>query len=169
MLHFDPFIIEVKSTEVYDAMNVRTILLTHSAKTGPGAVREITQIQVNWPAAQDIPPSVSVMIDLIGLVERAQQQSGDNVITVHCSNGIGRSGVFCALFAVFERIKVEHTVDVFQAVKMLRNSRPGMVETLAQYQYCYDVSLCYLDSFLEYSNFESSKQTVNLDPMYDAV
>ncbi|XP_077981240.1 receptor-type tyrosine-protein phosphatase epsilon-like isoform X2 [Glandiceps talaboti] len=117
--------------------------------------RTITHLQLTtWPANKEIPYSPSVMSEMLTLVEKAQQQTGDNRITVHCRNGLGRSGVFCAFFAVYEQVKMEQIVNVFQAVKTIRENKPQMVETVAQYQYIYDAILAYLDSFATYANFE---------------
>lgn len=44
-------------------------------------------------------------------------------------NGGGRSGVFCASSIVCEMAKRQSVVDVFHAVKTLRNSKPNMVDT----------------------------------------
>lgn len=44
-------------------------------------------------------------------------------------NGGGRSGVFCASSIVCEMAKRQNVVDVFHAVKTLRNSKPNMVDT----------------------------------------
>ncbi|XP_077868845.1 receptor-type tyrosine-protein phosphatase T-like, partial [Saccoglossus kowalevskii] len=60
---------------------------------------------------------------------RMQQQTGNGPVTVHCINGIGRSGVYCASVSTCDRIKVDQMVDVFQAVKTLRTNRPYMVES----------------------------------------
>ena len=43
-------------------------------------------------------------------------------------NGGGRSGMFCAIGIVVEMVKRQNVVDVFHAVKTLRNSKPNMVE-----------------------------------------
>ena len=51
-------------------------------------------------------------------------------IVCYCSNGIGRSGTFCVLYTVLEKMKVEKVVDVFQIVKLLRIQKPGLVEDL---------------------------------------
>lgn len=37
--------------------------------------------------------------------------------------------MFCAISIVCEMIKRQNVVDVFHAVKTLRNSKPNMVET----------------------------------------
>lgn len=44
-------------------------------------------------------------------------------------NGGGRSGMFCAIGIVVEMVKRQSVIDVFHAVKTLRNSKPNMVET----------------------------------------
>lgn len=46
-----------------------------------------------------------------------------------CRNGGGRSGMFCAISIVCEMIKRQNVVDVFHAVKSLRNSKPNMVDS----------------------------------------
>ena len=45
------------------------------------------------------------------------------------SAGVGRTGVFCALSVLIDRLKSEAVVDVFQTVKQLRAQRPAMVQT----------------------------------------
>lgn len=49
-------------------------------------------------------------------------------------NGGGRSGVFCASSIVCEMAKRQSVVDVFHAVKTLRNSKPNMVDTPVSYR-----------------------------------
>ncbi|CAH1243397.1 PTPRM [Branchiostoma lanceolatum] len=107
-----------------------------------------------WPSGRSTPTSVDDLLELLGLVEKWQQQSGNGPITVHCIDGVGRSGVFCTAHALLDRLKTEQVVDVFQAVKTLRNHRPNMVETEEQYQFCYQVALAYLASFDTYANFK---------------
>lgn len=51
------------------------------------------------------------------------------------SAGAGRTGTFCALSTVLERVKAEGILDVFQTVKSLRLQRPHMVQTLVSGSY----------------------------------
>ena len=77
-----------------------------------------------------MPKTGEGIIDLIGQVQRVyEQQEEEGPITVHCSDGVGRTGVFCALGTVLERMRSEGVVDLFQTVKLLRTQRPGMVQT----------------------------------------
>ena len=45
------------------------------------------------------------------------------------SDGVGRTGVFCTLSIVLERMRSEGVVDIFQTVKLLRTQRPNVVQT----------------------------------------
>ena len=60
-------------------------------------------------------------------------------------NGVGRSGVFCAVSTVAEKITSDDAVDIFQAVKRLRMNRPLMVETLVSTEHKH---ISYLNPFL---------------------
>ena len=44
-----------------------------------------------------------------------------------CSDGVGRSGTFCALMISINQFKVEHKVDIFHIIKIVRTQRPGSV------------------------------------------
>ena len=44
-----------------------------------------------------------------------------------CSDGVGRSGTFCALMISIYQFKAEQKVDIFQIVRSMRSQRPGLV------------------------------------------
>ncbi|XP_072261190.1 receptor-type tyrosine-protein phosphatase S isoform X9 [Pyxicephalus adspersus] len=117
-----------------------------------GQSRTVRQFQfTDWPE-QGVPKSGEGFIDFIGQVHKTKEQFGqDGPITVHCSAGVGRTGVFITLSIVLERMRYEGVVDVFQTVKMLRTQRPAMVQTEDEYQFCYQASLEYLGSFDHYA------------------
>ncbi|XP_019621131.1 PREDICTED: receptor-type tyrosine-protein phosphatase alpha-like [Branchiostoma belcheri] len=127
---------------------------TFSLEDGKGEKsRTIHQFHFHaWPQ-YGAPDNAAGIIDLIGQVQKQQQLSGNGPITVHCSSGAGRTGTFCAISTVLEQVKTEGTCDVFQTVKALRQQRPHMVQTIDQYQFCYQAIVEYLDSFDHYSNF----------------
>ncbi|KAK2179862.1 hypothetical protein NP493_469g03030 [Ridgeia piscesae] len=118
-----------------------------------GQSRTIRQFQfTDWPE-QGIPKSGEGFIDFIGQVHKTKEQFGqDGPITVHCSAGVGRTGVFTTLSIVLERMRYEGVVDMYQTVKMLRTQRPAMVQTEDQYSFCYRAALEYLGSFDHYAN-----------------
>ncbi|XP_065810014.1 receptor-type tyrosine-protein phosphatase S-like isoform X4 [Labrus bergylta] len=117
-----------------------------------GQSRTVRQFQfTDWPE-QGVPKSGEGFIDFIGQVHKTKEQFGqDGPISVHCSAGVGRTGVFITLSIVLERMRYEGAVDIFQTVKMLRTQRPAMVQTEDEYQFCYQAALEYLGSFDHYA------------------
>ncbi|XP_071293125.1 receptor-type tyrosine-protein phosphatase kappa isoform X2 [Agelaius tricolor] len=103
---------------------------------------------LGWASHRDVPASKRSFLKLILQVEKWQEEceEGEGRTIIHCLNGGGRSGMFCAIGIVVEMVKRQNVVDVFHAVKTLRNSKPNMVETPEQYRFCYDVALEYLES-----------------------
>ncbi|XP_066299471.1 receptor-type tyrosine-protein phosphatase alpha-like [Branchiostoma lanceolatum] len=147
---FGDFTVSLSDQTDYPDYTLRTL---HLRKGQGGSTRTVQQFHFHgWPEV-GIPDNAAGMIDLIGQVQKQQQHSGNGPITVHCSAGAGRTGAFCAISTVLERVKAEGICDVFQVVKTLRMQRPHMVQTLDQYQFCYQAVVEYLDSFDHYANF----------------
>ena len=86
-----------------------------------GQSRTIRQFQfTDWPE-QAVPRSGEGFIDFIGQVHKTKEQFGqEGPITVHCSAGVGRTGVFITLSIALERMRFENLVDMFQVRKINR-------------------------------------------------
>ncbi|XP_014645610.1 PREDICTED: receptor-type tyrosine-protein phosphatase alpha isoform X3 [Ceratotherium simum simum] len=177
LVSYGDITVELKKEEECESYTVRDLLVTNtrvrwlvvgfSHREGRGAPtsliplppkenksRQIRQFHFHgWPEV-GIPSDGKGMISIIAAVQKQQQQSGNHPITVHCSAGAGRTGTFCALSTVLERVKAEGILDVFQTVKSLRLQRPHMVQTLEQYEFCYKVVQEYIDAFSDYANFK---------------
>ncbi|VDN02788.1 unnamed protein product [Thelazia callipaeda] len=113
-----------------------------------GQTRTLRHFQyVEWP--DHCPPKpAELFIDFIHQVHRTKTQFGvDGPITVHCSTGAGRTGVFIALSVIIDRMKLEHVVDVFTTVKLLRTERQNMVQDKDQYHFCYQAALEFLATY----------------------
>ncbi|XP_054763999.2 uncharacterized protein LOC129270704 [Lytechinus pictus] len=108
-----------------------------------------------WDHNQSRPTSLTPILNLVDAVSecvRTSQASGP--IVLHCINGIGRSGVFAAIYSAAEKMITDSSVDIFQAVKRLRANRPSMIETAEQYRICYDGIAEYMKKFDEYANLD---------------
>ncbi|MED6270314.1 hypothetical protein CHARACLAT_008997, partial [Characodon lateralis] len=115
--------------------------------TRDGQSRTIRQFQyTDWPE-QGVPKTGEAFIDFVDQVHKTKDQFGqDGPITVHCSAGVGRTGIFITLSIVLERMRYEGVVDIFHTVKILRTQRPSMVQTEEQYHMCYMAAMEYLGS-----------------------
>ncbi|XP_071504220.1 receptor-type tyrosine-protein phosphatase kappa-like [Diadema antillarum] len=106
----------------------------------------VTQFRLlGWSAASTYLRSRMSLIHLVRAAQKAVKTAHTSgPVIVHCINGTGWSGVFCALWSVIDKFERKNTVDIFHAVKNLRTNRPNMVESLDQYKLCYDVMSKYL-------------------------
>lgn len=144
-------IIQIAAEENKTGFVKREFRATNS-KTGE--TRVITHFMYyDWPEDKS-PDDPSLLIAMIGQLQKAQQMTGNSSIAVHCSDGCGRSGAIAATMFCIERLKVEGIVDVFQTVRMMRTQRPHVIRTLDQYLYCYKAVQKFVDKFSDYANFK---------------
>ncbi|XP_077980927.1 receptor-type tyrosine-protein phosphatase alpha-like [Glandiceps talaboti] len=132
-----------------------TIQNFHVTDTKSGESRTIRHFQYTaWPEI-GTPSHAGEMLSMLGRIQRQQQKTGNRPIIVHCSTGGGRTGVFCALSIVIERMKAEAIVDIFQTYKMLRQQRNNIIQSIDQYHFVYKSIMDYLHSFDDYDNFKN--------------
>ncbi|KAM9807812.1 phosphatidylinositol phosphatase PTPRQ [Neosynchiropus ocellatus] len=113
----------------------------------------------SWPE-HGVPESCSTLIKFVKAV-RAHRQD-NTTIAVHCSAGVGRTGVFIALDHLIQHIRDHDFVDVYGLVAELRSERMCMVQNLAQYIFLHQSTLELLNNkgnsqsiwFVSYSALE---------------
>ncbi|TSK16090.1 Receptor-type tyrosine-protein phosphatase mu [Bagarius yarrelli] len=143
-----PIQVEFVSADLEEDIISRIFRIYNAARPQDG-YRMVQQFQfLGWPMYRDTPVSKRSFLKLIRQVDKWQEEydGGEGRTVVHCLNGGGRSGTFCAISIVCEMLRHQRSVDVFHAVKTLRNNKPNMVDLLEQYKFCYEVALEYLNS-----------------------
>ncbi|XP_057182900.1 receptor-type tyrosine-protein phosphatase mu-like, partial [Triplophysa rosa] len=143
-----PIQVEFVSADLEEDIISRIFRIYNAARPQDG-YRMVQQFQfLGWPMYRDTPVSKRSFLKLIRQVDKWQEEydGGEGRTVVHCLNGGGRSGAFCAISIVCEMLRQQHSVDVFHAVKTLRNNKPNMVDLLDQYKFCYEVAVEYLNS-----------------------
>jgi len=149
-VRYDTFVVEPITEYNMPQYILREFKVTDTIDNGSRTVRQFQF--TDWPE-QGVPKSAEGFIDFIGQVHKTKEQFGqEGPITVHCSGGVGRTGVFVSLSIVLERMQCEGVIDLFQTIRILRTQRPAMVQTEEQYQFCYQAALEYLGSFEQYSD-----------------
>ncbi|CAG4984322.1 unnamed protein product [Parnassius apollo] len=118
--------------------------------------RTIYQYQfTTWPdhGAPPEPDGVLTFIDDINRRMYLNSQDGNapeqNVLCVHCSAGVGRTGTFIVLDMLIDKIKMSgfnSDIDVHNTVKTVRSQRRGMVQNKAQYRFIYLALQSYIDN-----------------------
>uniref|UniRef100_A0A0N4ZBH1 protein-tyrosine-phosphatase n=1 Tax=Parastrongyloides trichosuri TaxID=131310 RepID=A0A0N4ZBH1_PARTI len=116
--------------------------------TQTGISKTIRHFQyMDWPE-HGVPQSADMFLEFVQQIHQTCSQFGlDGPITVHDHLGTGRAGVFIAVSIIIDRMKLEHVVDVFTTVKLLRIDRPMMVQEKEEYNFCYQAALEFLASY----------------------
>ncbi|XP_014783728.1 receptor-type tyrosine-protein phosphatase T isoform X3 [Octopus bimaculoides] len=144
--NYGPFIVETTAEiKSHPSITVRdfTITNTRNPQEAPRIVRQFHFHR--WSEGDNFPNSKLALVELLDMVEKWQHETGDSLpVTVHCMNGASRSGLYCAISCVLERINAEKEVDVFQAVKQLRLNRSQLVDNYEQFRFCHEVALEYI-------------------------
>uniref|UniRef100_A0A4W6EMC1 protein-tyrosine-phosphatase n=1 Tax=Lates calcarifer TaxID=8187 RepID=A0A4W6EMC1_LATCA len=122
--------VEFVSADLEEDVISRIFRIYNTARPQDG-YRMVQQFQfLGWPMYRDTPISKRSFLKLVHQVDKWQEEydGGEGRTVVHCLNGGGRSGVFCSISIVCEMLRQQRCVDVFHAVKTLRNNKPNMVD-----------------------------------------
>ncbi|KAI4562696.1 hypothetical protein MJT46_011658, partial [Ovis ammon polii x Ovis aries] len=129
---YGPIQVEFVSADIDEDTIHRIFRICNMARPQDG-YRIVQHLQyIGWPAYRDTPPSKRSLLKVVRRLEKWQEQCDgrEGRAVVHCLNGGGRSGTFCAICSVCEMIQQQNIIDVFHIVKTLRNNKANMVETL---------------------------------------
>uniref|UniRef100_A0AAY4CSM1 Receptor-type tyrosine-protein phosphatase U n=1 Tax=Denticeps clupeoides TaxID=299321 RepID=A0AAY4CSM1_9TELE len=127
---YGPMQVEFLSMSADDDVVTRLFCVKNVTRLQEGQLM-VCQFQfLRWSAYRDVPDSKKSFLNLLAHVHKWKRECGDGRTVVHCLNGGGRSGTFCASTILLEMIQYQNMVDVFYAVKTLRNAKPNLVESL---------------------------------------
>ncbi|XP_048390119.1 tyrosine-protein phosphatase non-receptor type 13 isoform X3 [Stegostoma tigrinum] len=103
-----------------------------------GESRQVTHLNFTaWPdhGTPDKPEQLVAFLSYMRHIKRTGS------LIAHCSAGIGRSGTLICLDAVLTFISKGLDFDISHIVETMRCQRYGMIQTEAQYIFCYQVIL----------------------------
>jgi len=145
-LTLELFKIQKGSVDKSEFIINRHFTLTHIESD---VTRNISQFQyIGWPD-QGLPPNTDGFSKVLDLVDEVINPIADNKppVLVHCSAGIGRTGVFCAVHSTITKFKnllansttnkTISAVNLKDLVLRMREERAGMIQTQEQYAFCY--------------------------------
>ncbi|ELU11994.1 hypothetical protein CAPTEDRAFT_193664 [Capitella teleta] len=119
----------------------------------PLKVRQFQLINC-WSEDRSFPEDVEVLLTLMELVTRWQQQSGVAPVTVHCMNGVERSALFAIASYLMDMLKAEQVVDVYLASRFITSKCPLALPLLEQYQFLFELAGSFMSNFETYANFK---------------
>jgi protein tyrosine phosphatase len=127
----------------------RTLILSYS-----GSERKITHLEIlGWEdnSVPNIKESFSALNYTIFMIQHKIKKHQGKVV-VHCSAGIGRTGVLIGLFSMVMQLESPldevNSISVFKTVRKLREQRWGMVANEDQYRFMYSFMEYWITTFL---------------------
>ncbi|CAH2305098.1 tyrosine- phosphatase non-receptor type 4 [Pelobates cultripes] len=128
---FGNFQITCHSEDGNPAYVFREMTLTNLEKSES---RALTQIQYTaWPD-HGVPDDSSDFLDFVCLVRQKRSDHNEPVI-VHCSAGIGRTGVLITMETAMCLMECNQAVYPLDIVRTMRDQRAMMIQTPSQYRF----------------------------------
>jgi protein tyrosine phosphatase len=94
-----------------------------------GEMRAISHCQyLEWPD-HGAPVLASQFLEYVRHIQKLGNNEEENVVLVHCSAGIGRTGAFILLDSVLRLVESDCPINPIHLIKMMRDQRPMMLQT----------------------------------------
>ncbi|KAB1278615.1 Tyrosine-protein phosphatase non-receptor type 4 [Camelus dromedarius] len=126
------------------------VMLTTQVERGrKNESRQLTQIQyIAWPD-HGVPDDSSDFLDFVCHV-RNKRAGKEEPIVVHCSAGIGRTGVLITMETAMCLIECNQPVYPLDIVRTMRDQRAMMIQTPSQYRFvCEAILKVYEEGFVK--------------------
>ncbi|KAM7537167.1 hypothetical protein Aperf_G00000078766 [Anoplocephala perfoliata] len=112
-------------------------------------VRQIVQLQyISWPD-HGVPNNCSDLISFVERVRSLREYDSSKCAVVHCSAGIGRTGVLILLDTAMDMIRAHSPVHPVEMVSQMREHREMLIQTSAQFQFVCRAIVQYYDATLK--------------------
>lgn len=100
-----------------------------------GETRTVTQFHfLSWPE-NGVPLSTKALLEFRRKVNKSYRGRSCPIV-VHCSDGVGRTGTYCLIDMVLNRMaKGAKEIDIAATLEHIRDQRPLMVRTKQQFEF----------------------------------
>ncbi|KZC11930.1 Receptor-type tyrosine-protein phosphatase N2 [Dufourea novaeangliae] len=100
-----------------------------------GETRTVTQFHfLSWPE-NGVPYSTKALLEFRRKINKSYKGRSCPIV-VHCSDGVGRTGTYCLIDMVLNRMmKGAKEIDIAATLEHIRDQRPDMVATKQQFKF----------------------------------
>ena len=122
--------------------------LTTLELSAAGETRQVYHFWYDgWPDLGVPSTNAKDIIDLAKMVNRCCAAAASPMV-VHCSAGIGRTGVFIGLDQAIHQLHADYRCDLVETIGRLREDRGGMVQTTVQAEFLLNLVTNYANGSL---------------------
>ena len=126
-----PYEIALDAEEIMVGYAIRKMSIQFMGKTS-----KIKQFHFTaWPD-HDVPTLYHELLLFVSKVQEGLIKTKAPIL-VHCSAGVGRTGTFITLYNLLAAIQQGKPISIYAIVHEMREHRPQMVQTFAQYKFIY--------------------------------
>ncbi|XP_053440813.1 tyrosine-protein phosphatase non-receptor type 20 [Nycticebus coucang] len=141
-LELEHFRVFLENYQMLQSFTIRKFQVVDKSK---GISHFVIHLQfTKWPD-HGTPASAD---NFIKYVRYARKSHLTGPMVVHCSAGVGRTGVFLCVDVVFCAIEKNYSFNIMNIVTQMREQRRGMIQTKEQYHFCYEIVLKVLQKLL---------------------
>ncbi|XP_071799860.1 receptor-type tyrosine-protein phosphatase T-like isoform X2 [Asterias amurensis] len=134
---YGDYVVTLKKEETHADYIVRHFIMT--LKLEDEWTKQVRQYHfTTWPDTA-LPDDPIKVVNFVKMVKSSYNQKNDGPMVVHCSTGIGRTGVFVVLDAMLDQAKAEDRVDIWNFACGMRDKRMKMIQSPAQYEFIFEV------------------------------
>ena len=130
-LVYGPYDISLEKEELFTGYVIKMLKVSF-----PGGETRVKHFHFTaWPD-HDVPSLYDELLSFVTNVQESLIRSQAPIV-VHCSAGVGRTGTFITLYNITIAIKHKSPISIYRIVHEMREHRPQMVQTFAQYKFIY--------------------------------
>ncbi|XP_053385844.1 receptor-type tyrosine-protein phosphatase kappa-like [Mercenaria mercenaria] len=91
-----------------------------------------------WKRQDIVPKKTSSFLNTVVDVEKVRKGShSEQPIVIHCLTGSERSGLFCVVSVLLEKMTIENELSVLNTICQVRSRRRSAIQDIEQLRFCY--------------------------------
>ncbi|KAK3602046.1 hypothetical protein CHS0354_021141 [Potamilus streckersoni] len=139
--------IEITDSMLYSGYRANTLKVRYKNWNRENVLIVKQFCYTDWPSETAVPQNVSLFLEFIFAVRQWERESNNEQkpSIIHCMDGSTRSGLYCVIATLLEKLKMEGRINLLQTILKLRSRRPSLVHNKEQLNFCYKTLVQYLD------------------------